>query len=236
MTQPLRFGSTEVRPAERQLLIDGQQVFIGARAFDVLHLLITHRERVVGKNELLEAVWPGLVVEENNLQVQISALRKILGAGAITTVAGQGYQFTAMLDSERDTLPGAGGPLSVSTTQFPAGQRAALGVPVEPAAPVPRPAVAARGTRLALGVAIGLAIGIGAWAVLRTKPEVAIVATTGTNVQTAPRPLGCRAALCEYERRSHAGLFFGRPVRGVAQFALEHPRSPCGGAHILVHL
>jgi TolB-like protein/DNA-binding winged helix-turn-helix (wHTH) protein len=186
MTQPLRFGSTEVRPAERQLLVDGQQVSIGARAFDVLHLLITHRERVVGKNELLEAVWPGLVVEENNLQVQISALRKILGAGAITTVAGQGYQFTAMLDSERDTLPGAGRPLSVSTMRLPAGQRAVLGVPAEPAAPVPRPAVAARGTRLALGVAIGLAIGIGAWAVLRTKPEVAIVASTGTHAQTAP--------------------------------------------------
>jgi TolB-like protein/DNA-binding winged helix-turn-helix (wHTH) protein len=186
MTRSLRFGSAEVRPAERQLLVDGQPVFIGARAFDVLHLLITHRERVVGKNELLEAVWPGLVVEENNLQVQISALRKILGAGAITTVAGQGYQFTAMLDSERDTLPGAGGPLSAPKTQLPAGQRAALGAPAEPAAPVPRLAVAGRGTRLALGVAIGLAIGIGAWAVLRTKPDAATVASMGTNAQTAP--------------------------------------------------
>src|SRR3984885_14633490 len=78
MTRPVRFGNAEIRPAERQLLINGQAIAIGARAFDVLNLLITHRERVVGKGELLEAVWPGLVVEENNLQVQISTLKKVL--------------------------------------------------------------------------------------------------------------------------------------------------------------
>ena len=52
------------------------------------------RDRVVGKDELLALVWPGLVVEENNLQVQISGLRRVLGAGAIATVAGVGYRFT----------------------------------------------------------------------------------------------------------------------------------------------
>ena len=45
----------------------------------MLHALIERRERVVTKNELLDVVWPGLVVEENNLQVQISSLRKLLG-------------------------------------------------------------------------------------------------------------------------------------------------------------
>ena len=49
------------------------------------------------KAELLDLVWPGLVVEENNLQVQISALRRLLGAHAIATVPGRGYQFTAAL-------------------------------------------------------------------------------------------------------------------------------------------
>ena len=44
--------------------------------------------------ELLERVWPGLIVEENNLQVQVSALRKLPGQDAIATVAGRGYRIT----------------------------------------------------------------------------------------------------------------------------------------------
>ena len=56
--------------------------------------MIERRDRLVTKDELLELVWPGLVVEENNLQVQVSALRKLLGPEAIATVAGRGYRFT----------------------------------------------------------------------------------------------------------------------------------------------
>ena len=47
----------------------------------------------MGKDELLTLVWPGLVVEDNNLTVQVSALRKLFGGNAIITVAGRGYQF-----------------------------------------------------------------------------------------------------------------------------------------------
>ena len=79
MVAPFRFGRFELSPASRQLLVDGQPAALGARAFDVLHALIERRERLVTKNELLDLVWPGLVVEENNLQVQISSLRKLLG-------------------------------------------------------------------------------------------------------------------------------------------------------------
>ena len=79
MSDVHRFGRCEVRPAERQLLIDGKLAPLGARAFDLLQALIERRDRVVTKNELVEAVWPGLVVEENNLQVQVSSLRKLLG-------------------------------------------------------------------------------------------------------------------------------------------------------------
>lgn len=90
----LVFGHVELRLAERLLLVDGQPVGLGSRGFDLLKALVSKRDRVVGKNELLDEVWPGLVVEENNLQVQISGLRRVLGAGAIATVAGLGYQFT----------------------------------------------------------------------------------------------------------------------------------------------
>jgi len=105
MTASYRFGRAEMRPSERQLLVDGQPVAVGARAFDVLQYLVRQRERIVAKSELLEAVWPGLVVEENNLQVQISTLRKVLGASVITTIPGQGYQFTALLETQRNSAP-----------------------------------------------------------------------------------------------------------------------------------
>ncbi|MBT9489983.1 MAG: response regulator [Rubrivivax sp.] len=91
---PLLFGHVELRPAERRLLVDGQPVALGARGFDLLCALVARRERAVGKDELLDEVWPGLVVEENNLQVQVSGLRRVLGAEAISTVQGFGYRFT----------------------------------------------------------------------------------------------------------------------------------------------
>jgi TolB-like protein len=71
--------SLEIDPASRDLRINGELVAIGARAFDVLVHLNNCSDRVVSKQELLEQVWGGLAVEEGNLTVQISALRKVLG-------------------------------------------------------------------------------------------------------------------------------------------------------------
>lgn len=92
------FGRFTLRPAQRQLLVDGQPATLGARAFDLLMALVEHRDRLVPKNELLDLVWPGLVVEENNLQVHVSALRKLLGPQAIATIPGRGYRFTLASD------------------------------------------------------------------------------------------------------------------------------------------
>ena len=99
MTANYKFGRFELSPATRQLLVDDQPAALGARAFDVLRALIERRERLVTKEELLDLAWPGLVVEENNLQVQVSALRKILGNDAIATVAGKGYRFSWPIES-----------------------------------------------------------------------------------------------------------------------------------------
>jgi TolB-like protein len=97
VTAIYRFGRFELSPATRQLLVDRQPAPLGARALDVLLALVERRDRLVTKNELLDLVWPGLVVEENNLQVQVSALRKILGQEAIETIPGRGYRFTVEL-------------------------------------------------------------------------------------------------------------------------------------------
>jgi len=99
------FGRFEVRPEERRVLEEGEPVALGSRAFDLLMALIKHRNRVIGKDELLALVWPGLVVEENNLSVQVSALRKLFGAEAISTVPGRGYRFTLVRDEARPATP-----------------------------------------------------------------------------------------------------------------------------------
>ena len=87
-------GDFQVRAEQRRVLRHDEPQALGARAFDLLLCLIEHRDRVVSKNELMALVWPGVVVEENNLTVQVSALRKLLGTDAITTVPGRGYRLT----------------------------------------------------------------------------------------------------------------------------------------------
>ena len=94
-----RFDRFEVRPLQRQLIVDGIAASLGARAFDVLLTLIDRQGQLVSKHELLDAVWPGLVVEENNLVVQVGTLRKLLGAEVIATIPGRGYRFTALADA-----------------------------------------------------------------------------------------------------------------------------------------
>ncbi len=105
MTTIYKAGEFEVRADERRLLVHGELVPLGARAFDLLLALIERRNRLVGKDELMALVWPGMVVEESNLSVQVSALRKVLGAHAVTTATGRGYRFGLEIQSQSAVLP-----------------------------------------------------------------------------------------------------------------------------------
>lgn len=89
-------------PSRRLVLRDELPVKLGGRAFDLLLALIERRERTVAKAELFDIVWPNLVVEENNLQVQVGALRKLLGHPALATIPGRGYRFTLAVSTEGD--------------------------------------------------------------------------------------------------------------------------------------
>jgi predicted ATPase/DNA-binding winged helix-turn-helix (wHTH) protein len=112
----IEFGRFRVLPHRREVLADGGQLELGGRAFDVLMALIDASGAVVSKDSLMRRVWPDRVVEENNLQAQISALRRAFGADRdlIRTVPGRGYQFAGQIrvvsisaDAQPDKAPAA---------------------------------------------------------------------------------------------------------------------------------
>jgi DNA-binding winged helix-turn-helix (wHTH) protein len=122
------FGRFRVLLRQRQLLVDDLPVEIGARAFDLLLALLEADGALVTKDELLDQVWPGIVVSEENLKVQVSRLRKALGPDRelIRTDFGRGYRFTGMLHSEVCHCPIRAKLRSV-LAQFPRNRRQSLG-------------------------------------------------------------------------------------------------------------
>ena len=93
-----RFGDYVLVPCERLLLRGGEPVLLTGKAFDLLLALVRRSGQLVSKDELLQDVWPGRVVEEVNLSVNISAVRKALGSAGpalIQTVSKHGYRLTA---------------------------------------------------------------------------------------------------------------------------------------------
>ena len=164
------FGDFVFVPKERLLLRGGVPVPLTAKAFDLLAILVQRSGHLVSKDELFEEVWPNTTVQETNLTVNISALRKALGGGRnggefIQTVPGRGYRFVAPVLA-RHVMPGV--------------------VPVEPAAnnlgAAPKPefvanagfgksfdAIKHRGWALIAVAAVCVAIG--AVALWRAKPQ-----------------------------------------------------------------
>src|SRR4051812_28261494 len=91
-----RFGEFLLIPRERLLLRDNEPVPLTGKAFDLLVLLVRRSGQLVSKDELLQEVWLGRLVEEVNLSVTIAAVRKALsplGAAMIQTVSKHGYRF-----------------------------------------------------------------------------------------------------------------------------------------------
>lgn len=107
--QYFKFGEFELDSTKRLLLKQGRPVALNSKTFDLLLVLVENRGEVLGREELLERVWNGQFVEEGNLTVQISALRKIFGERKnehrfIVTVPGRGYSFVADLDGNGDII------------------------------------------------------------------------------------------------------------------------------------
>ncbi|RBB43191.1 transcriptional regulator [Burkholderia reimsis] len=91
----IRIGTLHVFLDRREIRSNGKLLRIGSRAFEILELLIRANGALVSKDEIMQRVWPHTVVEENNLQVHIAALRKALAddRNLIVTVPGRGYRL-----------------------------------------------------------------------------------------------------------------------------------------------
>ena len=96
------FGPFRIDPIKRRLMRDGAIISLTPKAFETLLALVEHNGEIVEKDELMERVWRGVAVEENNLTQNISALRKALGEKRedpeyILTVPGIGYRFIGVV-------------------------------------------------------------------------------------------------------------------------------------------
>jgi len=131
--EELKFGRFQLRRRQRQLMSDGAPVELGGRAFDILLTLIDADGEPVGKDTLIDRVWAGAAVEEQNLTVQIHALRKMLGDDhhLIRTVARHGYSFTGKVEmltrAAANTEAVIALPKPVAATNIPAPVEALIG-------------------------------------------------------------------------------------------------------------
>jgi DNA-binding winged helix-turn-helix (wHTH) protein len=134
------FGPYRLVEAQRLLLKDDKSVRLGGRAFDILTALVECAGQVVGKEKLIAHVWPSTFVDEANLKIQISALRRALGDGQgdhryIVTVVGRGYNFVAPIRKEEP----------VTTWRMPCSTSRPAASP-----PIPRPDLAGSNRRCSL--------------------------------------------------------------------------------------
>ncbi|HET6217513.1 MAG TPA: tetratricopeptide repeat protein [Acidobacteriaceae bacterium] len=117
------FGTFRLNPSQRLLLRNSAPVSITPKAFDLLVVLVEQSGKLLDRDTLLETIWPGVSVEEGNLSVTISHLRKVLGDDRgkqeyIETVSKGGYRFVAPV-AERCDTPSDSAAIPVDSVQSP---------------------------------------------------------------------------------------------------------------------
>jgi DNA-binding winged helix-turn-helix (wHTH) protein/TolB-like protein/Tfp pilus assembly protein PilF len=181
-----QFGDFSLFPEDQVLLRGSDPVALAPKLFDLLVFMVEHHGRLLTRDELMKAVWPDTVVEENNLTVNISLLRKILGDAPdgkpyIQTVPRRGYRFHANVvqceqsgDSGDQSSSESRGTLVLSTVATapggPTGRRRALTTPM---------------AWIVAGICLGLAVYFGRLAA-RHPPPVANAVSPPRNLAVLP--------------------------------------------------
>ena len=102
----MKIGELEVLRESRQVTCNGRLVKMSSRAFDLLQLLLDAKGSLVSTEEIMAKVWPSTIVEENNIQVHISMLRRLLAErrDLLQTVTGRGYRMLCASETLRETI------------------------------------------------------------------------------------------------------------------------------------
>ena len=212
------FGPFRLDPRKRQLWRNGEVVALKSKVFETLFVLVQNHGRVMEKDELMRLLWPDAVVEENSLNKNISALRKLLGENAaehryIVTVPGRGYNFVAGVRELADE----GEEMIVSTrTRVTIRREEEVKEPAaESVAVLPFRWMGAESGEdyLGLGIADALITRLSRLRQVIVRPTSAIVCYTapGQNVATVGRELGVASVLEGGIRRA------GERIRVTAQ-------------------
>ena len=141
------FDGFRLDPDHACLWRGAEALALTPKAFAVLHYLVTHPDRLISKDELLDAVWPEVAVTEAVLRVTIGMLRKVLGDAAqaprfIATMPRRGYRFLAPVTEDTGAAPGPAAPVTPAAPQTPAaGPSEASAPPLHGLAASPRPGV-----------------------------------------------------------------------------------------------
>lgn len=223
------FGAFRLEPLEQRLIYDGKPLPLPHRAFEMLVFLVERSGHLVPKEEMLEALWPGLFVEESNLTQNVFLLRRALTNGAsghdyIETVPRRGYRFIAPVK-----------------TIFAEPAVPAPAVPISPAeAPTAAPYPRRRLFRLvALAALLLAAASVWIWK-SRTGPSaagihsIAILPLKSLDAGTGDQPLGLGLAEAVVSRLSRDPELLVRPLSSSRQAALASPDAVGAGARLNV--
>ena len=237
------FGPFQLDPPERLLLCDGQPVSLTPKAFDLLLALVDRSGHLVEKEELLKIVWPGAFVEEGNLAVTISQLRKALNDDRgqhryIETVSKRGYRFVAEVKRRDDSA-------LVISSAAPA-KEVSLPAPLTQVQVAAAPQVWAQHPRKKFLYALAGGIGIVALVLMaalvihhRNPPQTPVPTTAIHSLAVLPfqtlgsnspdKYLGLGMADAVITKLANTGKIVVRPTSAIQQYAIAQQSPQAAG-------
>lgn len=220
------FGPFRLEAAENRLIYGGQQIPLPPRAFEMLVLLVRRSGHLVTKEELMEALWPNLAVEESNITQNVFLLRRALTDGSsgrdfIETVPRRGYRFIA--------------PVKAIVPEPASPARPIPSAPAQTPSPIPR-----RRSRLGPALAAALLLVAASVWIWKTRAgpsaagirSIAILPLKSLDAAAADQPLGQGLAEAVVSRLSRDPDLLVRPLSSSRQAALAAPDAAAAGARL----